>query len=183
MNLIEKILGYILEAIGLFEKVQEGQFIIPAAPPAQEWSKDLVDCHPTLRKAFPIVKALFEAQNPGYTLKLDYTYRSPTLQFTLFQEGRQLENGQWVIIDKTKVVTDLDGTLHKSAHNLFPSQGMDILIVHNGQILWAEGGPDSAQIQLYKKLGQLFVDQGLISGALWKYDWKDSDHVQVSYNF
>ena|SRR5579863_7616569 len=179
MDYIEKIVEFILCNIGLFEKVGEGQLIVPAAPPLQGWSKDLVDCHPALRKAFPIVQAQFEAQNSGYTLQLDYTYGSPTLQFTLFQEGRQLENGQWIVVDQTKVVTDLDGTLHKSAHNTWPSQAFDVLIKQNGTILWAEG----ANIPLYQKLGQLFVDQGLVSGALWKYEWKDSDHVQVSYNF
>jgi hypothetical protein len=178
---LEQILSYILEAIGLFEKVEEGQFIVPSTPPTQGWSKDLVDCHPTLRKAFPIVQAQFESQNPGYTLKLDYTYRSPALQFQLFQEGRQLENGSWIVVDQDKVVTDLDGTLHKSAHNLFPSQAFDCLIVKDNVILWAED--NSPQIELYKKLGQLFVDQGLISGALWKYTWHDWDHTQISYNF
>jgi hypothetical protein len=181
MSALEAVLTYILEGIGLFEKAEQGQFIVPASPPAQGWSKDLVDCHPALRKAFPIVKTQFETQNPGYTLKLDYTYRSPTLQFTLFQKGRQLENGQWIVMDKTQIVTDLDGTLHKSAHNLFPSQALDVLIIYKDQILWAED--NTPQIELYQRLGQLFIDQGLISGALWKFSWKDNDHVQLSYNF
>jgi hypothetical protein len=163
----ENILAYIFESIGLFEKIE---------PPSCGWSKSLVDCHPDLQRAFLIVKTQFETQNPGYTLKLDYTYRSPTLQFTLFQKGRQKEGDNWVITDKTQVVTDLDGTLHKSAHNLYPAQALDLYVMYQGTILWPEG----LNLTLYQSIGAKFQALGFTSGALWAFDWKDFPHIQLS---
>lgn len=151
-------------------------------PTNAEGSKDIRDCHEKLQQAYPIVKAQFETDNPEYKLQMDYTYRSPELQFSLFQKGRSCIGGQWVVSDKSKVVTNLDGTTKKSHHNTFPTQAMDILILKNGQILWSNDNPDSLENKLYIKLGQLFVQQGLISGATWKYQWKDWDHIQLSYD-
>jgi len=143
------------------------------------WSKSLEDCHQRLRDAYQQVKDEFERAHPGMTLKLDYTYRSPAFQFELYKKGRKKMGGAWVVVDKSQVVTDKDGT-KPSHHNVWPSQALDHYVVENGSIMWPN--PDDERVcRLYSELGAIWNRAGLISGATWKYGWHDWDHVQVDY--
>ncbi|MBC8554402.1 MAG: M15 family peptidase [Candidatus Brocadiales bacterium] len=55
-----------------------------------------------------------------------YGNRSPETQFDLFKLGRkQDENGDWQIVDKSKVVTYKDGYEKLSTHNTSPSKAID----------------------------------------------------------
>lgn len=56
-----------------------------------------------------------------------YGHRAPAEQFELFKQGRRLENGVWVIENKSKVVTYKDGTDKKSMHNEYPSLAVDVV--------------------------------------------------------
>lgn len=146
-----------------------------AATAARGWSKSIEDCHDALQRAWPDVKADWERMHPGYTLKLDYTWRSPAFQFELFKKGRALQDGQWVVVNKAEVVTEKDGT-KPSHHNVYPSQALDAYIVGpDGHIIWTDGA-------LYTEYGKLWERYGLIAGATWKYSWKDQPHVQVAYS-
>ena len=135
-----------------------------------------MDCHPSIQKAFPKVKAEFESAHPDCTLRVDYTYRSPELQLDLYKKGRAMENGVWVVTDPKLVVTEDDGTYKKSHHNTWPANAADIYVVKNGNVLW---GQTPEERNYYVELGRLWEQQGLVSGATWKFDWKDPDHVQV----
>lgn len=142
-------------------------------------SKSLGDCHEAIRRAFPVVSGQFSVACPGHELQLDYTYRSPQLQMALFQQGRELKDGYWTVVDKDKVVTNKDGS-KPSHHNVYPSQAADIYIKKDHKIIWPD--KDKPEIcALYIAMGKLFEAQGLISGATWKHEWKDWDHVQVAY--
>lgn len=45
--------------------------------------------------------------------------RTAEEQFKLYQKGRdQMQNGNWVIVDKSKVVTYMDGTYKRSNHQV-----------------------------------------------------------------
>lgn len=177
MELVESVLEHELVQ-RVFKKTPEvPPSPTPVAPtPAQiqGWSKDVSDCHEKIKAAYPSVLAQFVAAHPDCNLKVDYTYRGPALQMELYKKGRQLLNNEWVVVDATQVVTQQDGTKVKSHHNTYPAQAADIYIVQNGKILW-----DSP---LYEELGHLWEKQGLISGATWKYQWKDKDHVQCAYD-
>lgn len=144
----------------------------------QGFSKSLDDCHKSIQAAFPLVKNEFMAAYPGCDLLVDFTWRGPELQHALFEKGRKLDGQKWVLVDPKAKVTDDDGTILKSHHNTYPSQAADIYIVRGGKTIPAEskeGGP------MYVALGKLWEAQGLVSGATWKFNWKDPDHVQVSY--
>lgn len=55
-----------------------------------------------------------------------YGHRSPETQFDLFKLGRAKDaNGEWKIVDKSKVVTYKDGFEKKSTHNSLPSKAID----------------------------------------------------------
>src|SRR5208282_5016169 len=121
MNIFD-LLGSIFTEVGT-PAPQPG---VPSSPlltstPPPSSSKNLSDCHIKLREAYPLVVAEFEASHPGYTVKLDYTYRSPDLQLELYKKGRTFVNGQWIVTDKSQVVTDL----LKGHHNVYPAQALD----------------------------------------------------------
>lgn len=145
------------------------------------FSKSLEDCDLQIQKAFPLVKSAFCAAHPELNLRVDYTYRSPALQFELFKKGRVLDiaSGEWILVDTALKVTDKDGVVKKGEHNYYPSKAADIYITHEDKILWPNR-KDAAVTTLYEELGALWVAQSLISGATWKHDWKDDDHVQVA---
>lgn len=54
-------------------------------------------------------------------------HRSLAEQFALFREGRQLVDGEWVIEDRSKVITYCDGAMKKSNHNYEPSRAVDVV--------------------------------------------------------
>ena len=163
----------------------EAAYASPASVPdaetaARGWSKSISDCHELLRLAFPPVNQDFCAAHPDCTLKVDYTWRSPALQFELFKKGRAQIGGRWVVVDKSQVVTDKDGT-DLSHHNIYPAAAADIYIVQGGRILWPDSS-NQAVCSLYTELGHMWEQRGLISGATWKYTgFHDWDHVQVGY--
>lgn len=149
-------------------------------PKLPDSSKNLADCHEAIRRAVPVVCGQFSLAYPDCELQLDYTYRSPQFQMALFQLGRELQDGYWAVVDQSKVVTDKDGT-KPSHHNVYPAQAADVYIKQNGKIIWPD--KDKPEIcELYVAMGKLFEAQGLISGATWKYNWKDWDHIQVAYS-
>lgn len=70
-----------------------------------------------------------------WTLKLcavDFSlvegYRDPAVQFEYYKRGREYRNGKWVITDRSKVITNIDGYNTKSKHNYNPSLAVDIMI-------------------------------------------------------
>jgi len=149
------------------------EMVIPQEVKEKGWSKNINDCHQKIKDAFPLVEEAFKQSHPDCYLKVDYTYRSPEFQFELYKKGRELKDGQWVVVDKTKVVTQKDGkTL--SHHNVYPSQAIDVYVVKNNKIIWSDS-------ELYTELGNLWDKQGLVSGATWKFSWKDYSHTQVDY--
>jgi peptidoglycan L-alanyl-D-glutamate endopeptidase CwlK len=54
-----------------------------------------------------------------------YGNRSQGDQFELYKQGRSFINGEWVITDKSRVVTYKDGWSKPSKHNLVPSEAVD----------------------------------------------------------
>lgn len=151
------------------------------------FSKSLADCDPRLQAAFPLVRAEWRARHPTLDLRCDYTYRSPALQFELFKKGRaQDEHGNWVLVDRNARVTDKDGTFNRGEHNYYPSKAADVYVCEadtsRGSILWPldKNHPDfHERNSLYLELGHLWEQHGLVSGATWKYAWKDAPHIQT----
>lgn len=147
---------------------------------ARGWSKSISDCHPRIRAAWPIVQQAFIAAHPDCTFRVDYCWRSASFQLELFKLGRSLVDGQWVVTDKSKVVTDKNGD-EPSFHQTYPAAAADIYVVRGGLIVWPNEH-DDAVCALYTELGHLWEQQGLVSGAVWRWKWRDWDHIQVGYD-
>lgn len=151
-----------------------------AAIAKQGWSKDLADCDDRIIAGYTSSSTEFLAAHKDLWMRPDYAWRSPAFQFTLFQKGRELRNGVWVLVDEKLKVTDQDGTVKRSHHNVYPSQALDFIIFRGKVPLWASSSKENAA--LYIEMGNLLAKRGLISGAVWKYNWKDPGHVQVAYS-
>lgn len=78
----------------------------------------LLTCEPDLQVLFNYVIKYFDNT-------ILYGHRSPEEQFELYKKGRILQNGIWVITNKSKVVTYKDGYKSKSKHNYLPSKAVD----------------------------------------------------------
>lgn len=149
------------------------------------FSKSLDDCEYAIRTAFPLVRAAFCTAYPPLDLRVDYTYRSPALQMELFKKGRTLDaSGHWILTDRTMRVTDKDGTTNKGEHNFYPSKAADVYVMErDGTILWPLPAAHPGYLErhaMYEALGHLWEAQGLVSGATWKFAWKDEPHVQLA---
>jgi hypothetical protein len=166
------VLAWLLQILGIGAKKMSDTVDTPQS------SKNINTCRPEIVKAFDIVCGEWEARHPGMPLKVDWCYRTPVDQFEFYKQGREYnpDTKQWMKTGTT--VTDDDGINTKSHHNVYPSQAADVLITQNGKILW--GGTEENEA-LYIELGKIWEAQGLISGATWKFNWKDPDHVQLAY--
>jgi hypothetical protein len=53
-------------------------------------------------------------------------FRSPAEQFRIFKVGRELVRGKWIVRDKGKILTWLDGFEKISEHNIEPAEAVDV---------------------------------------------------------
>lgn len=126
-----------------------------------------------IRDKWEEIKNEFFKRAPGKYLVLTTVHRTPEVQLTLFKKGRkQLPNGEWVITDKSQVVTNVDGYTNIGAHNFKPSRAIDVCVVDNqtGKALWKE--------DYYFPLVEIARGVGLESGGEWQ-SIKDWPHLQV----
>lgn len=82
---------------------------------------------PEMQKAIRFVRdeaqRILDERDPGlYSVRIGSTYRSPGLQEKLFQKGRKLVGDAWVVVDKSKVVTN--ARAGQSPHNIVASDGL-----------------------------------------------------------
>ena len=123
-------------------------------------STRLSDCDPSLQLAYACLLAEFREQT-GHDLLLTCTYRSPEEQAELYTHGRSAPG---------PIVTQLDGTTHKSKHNSKLSRAVDVAVVIAGKVSW-----DSSQ---YTPLVELAQKYGLVSGGSWPH-FKDWPHLEL----
>jgi len=100
-------------------------------------------------------------------------HRSPEEQFELFKKGRENKNFKWVVVDKSKVVTNIDGRAKKSNHNYLPSRAVDVVPY---PLDWND-------IAAFKKLGEVVKRKAKELGIKisWGGDWqtlKDYPHYE-----
>ena len=81
--------------------------------------KKLSTCHVDLQALFNEVIQIVDCT-------IIFGNRSIEEQFELYKQGRKLVSGVWVIENKGKIVTYLDGVNKKSRHNYLPSQAVDV---------------------------------------------------------
>jgi len=148
-------------------------FRVPEPPEGLKESRDLAHAHPELAKRFLLLKSDFEAQT-GKQLIVTHTYRSPEVQFALFQKGRELAaSGEWVKVGA--VVTNCDGVTRKGNHNYYPSRAIDCAV----DVDPGPGVKVSWDSVVFDPLGPLALKHGLIWGGSWTR-FPDRPHLEIS---
>lgn len=132
--------------------------------------------HPVLRQATqPMLDALVASLPKGMTARVISMHRTPAEQFTLFKKGRAFQNGKWVVVDKSKVVTGKDGYVNPSRHNFLPCTAMDLGLFttnNQGREIYLGESPH------YKKIGPAALTLGLDWGGNWT-TLVDQPHVEI----
>lgn len=137
-------------------------------------TRDLADAHPVLAERYEALRERYEAEHPEHHLALTCVFRSPEEQFALYQKGRRLaEDGKWYLQDRAARVTNCDGTIAISKHNLRPARAVDVVVVVAGKWLWAESE--------YEALGPLAVACGLVWGGSWP-KFRDRPHLELPHD-
>lgn len=127
--------------------------------------KNLETCHPDLQTIFNKVVETFDCT-------VIYGYRSPALQHDLFKRGRRLSKGEWIIEDRSKVITYCDGVKKKSYHNYDPAMAADVVPY---PIDWSDTNRMRYFIGYVKGIARMLKDEGLVSHELISgIDW-DND--------
>jgi len=75
-----------------------------------------------------------------------YGHRDPFEQFELYQKGREEVNGEWVIANKSKVVTTKVGFRMLSRHNYSPSLAVDVAPYINGRAVYGRNEQEVRQV-------------------------------------
>lgn len=103
-----------------------------------------------------------------------YGHRTAEYQFELYKKGRELINGELVIINKKKVVTYKNGYAKKSKHNYNPSLAIDV-------VPYPIDFKDTKRIRYFAGwvmgIARMLYDYGAIESKItWGGDWdRDTD--------
>jgi peptidoglycan L-alanyl-D-glutamate endopeptidase CwlK len=126
--------------------------------------------HPFIALKLEDILDAIQAKLPeGYTCKMISAQRTPEDQFKLFKKGRAFQNGTWVIVDRSKVVTHKDGFSSLSRHNYLPSTAIDIGIFRNNEY--------QSKPALYQAVGEA-KKLGLDWGGDWT-SFRDTPHLEI----
>ena len=132
--------------------------------------------HPMLREQDAQLKADIVRRLPeGMTARVISMHRTPARQFELFKQGREFRNGKWVVVDRAQVVTDKDGFVNVSRHNMLPCTALDIglfSVDSSGRERYLEDSPH------YRKIGPAALALGFDWGGNWT-TLVDQPHVEI----
>src|SRR5438132_7100020 len=131
----------------------------------------LSEVMPALRDKILMLAGALKPQ--GITLEVIEGLRSWQESDVLFEEGRELRNGVWVITDPRKIVTNARGGY--SWHNLGMAVDCAPELIE-GEIDWNGDHPQ------WKKMENAGILLGLKSGANWKRI-VDCPHFQLTGRF
>ncbi len=135
----------------------------------------LSNAHSDLQKVFNKAIKYFD-------FSILYSYRTSEEQFELFKKGRSLNiDGNWIITDKGKVVTYLDGYNKKSKHNESPSHAVDVWLY---PINWNETKDMNHFAGFVLGIAKTMLENKEIENEIeWGGNWRsfvDMPHFEIS---
>ena len=103
-------------------------------------------------------------------------HRTSERQFELFQQGRTLIGGVWIVTDQSKVVTTVDGITKLSKHNADPSEAVDA-------VPYPWNPNDTRRIHLFAGyvigVAEMLKQEGQMLYSLrWGGDWDGDTEVE-----
>lgn len=137
-------------------------------------TRDINDAAKPIRENWETIKKEYELAEPGKQLIITCVHRSPEEQQELYAKGRiKGSDGKWVIQDKAKIVTNVDGKTVMGAHNYRPARAIDVAVKEKatGKVIWVE--------KHYMAIGPIVRKLGLTWGGDWK-SFKDLPHIEVA---
>lgn len=137
----------------------------------------LSTCHTDL-----ILLAHQAIMDSPYDFKITEGHRSPQRQFELYKRGRAFEIDKWVVVDRSKIVTNIDGIRKMSNHNYNPARAFDIQVLVNGQGTWVEKYYHPVAEHILKIAEQLLADGKISHQVRWGGSWKslvDLPHFEI----
>ena len=134
-----------------------------------------------LATAHEDLQKIFNEAIKQFDFSVIFGHRTPEEQFELFKKGRSLNiDGEWIITDKSKVVTYLDGYEKKSKHNYLPSHAVDVWLY---PIDWSKTEEMNHFAGFVLGLAQSMYDKGEIKNKIeWGGNWesfRDMPHFQL----
>lgn len=132
---------------------------------------NIEDAARPLYDAWPLIRMDFAREVPGYYLELACVYRSVEEQFELYKIGRTMDTeGNWIVQDKSKIVTYVDGYKTIGKHNTKPATAIDVVVMDN------QKGIAIREESYYDYLGPIVRQYGLRWGGDWDGDGDQAEH-------
>jgi len=112
-------------------------------------------------------------------------HRPVEKQMEYYKKGREEIDGQWVIVDKSKVVTYVDGVVKKSKHNYNPSLAFDFCIYIPGKPFMSYDKIHMAAVgHMFVVLGNRLYSEGKIAhNVRWGANWDVDGEIVSDENF
>jgi len=117
-----------------------------------------------------------------YDFKITEGHRSPQRQFELFKQGRECVEGKWVIVNKSKVVTNIDGVNKMGNHNYTPARAFDIQVLVGGKGTWVAKYYYAVSKHIMSIADQLFLEGRISHRIKWGGNFKsivDLPHYEI----
>ena len=132
---------------------------------------------------FRIIRAVNHAMSwQIMDLTVVYGHRTPVEQFGLYEKGRKKQNGIWVVVDRSKVVTNIDGFDETSFHNYDPSLAIDLAPFINGGGIYGNTDIEVKQILSMAGIIQAAFKQ-LEIDFTWGGNWDGDGEPITDQNF
>jgi peptidoglycan L-alanyl-D-glutamate endopeptidase CwlK len=136
-------------------------------------TRDIVDAAKPIKDNWETIKTEYSNVVLGKKLVITCVHRSPEEQLELYKKGRILGTDEkWVVQDKAKIVTNVDGKEILGAHNYRPARAIDVMVVDKTT------GRETWEAKYYLPLGPIVRKLGLTWGGDWK-SIKDLPHIEV----
>lgn len=131
--------------------------------------------------AHPDIQKIFDEAIKLCDCTVIYTTRSKDEQFELYKKGRSFVNGKWIVTDKGRVVTNIDGVNITGKHNKVPSEAIDVIPY---PIDWNDTDRIRYFAGIVMGISLRMKEEGLISHDLiWGGDWdRDTDLKDQTLN-